>query len=466
MNEDTICAIATAQGGALGIIRVSGPDAIAIVDGMFYPSSIERKLSSKKSHTISHGLIKDSNGEVLDEVLVSLFKSPHSYTGEDSIEISCHASPYILKTIMQLLIENGCRQAEPGEFTLRAFLNGKMDLAQAEAVADVIASETSASHKMAISQMRGGVSRELLTLRDKLLNITTLLELELDFSDHEELEFADRKSLLLLTQETEGILQKLVNSFSLGNAIKNGIPMVIVGKPNAGKSTLLNALLEDDRAIVSNTPGTTRDTIEELLNIDGITYRIIDTAGLGKTQDEIEHMGVQRTIKKLSEAKIILLVVDATLDEPIYQFPKDILFSSEDKRLIIVYNKIDIASKVLRDKKSSFENGMFKSVESICISAKMKTNIDELKCLIASDATFSSLLSSDTVLTNVRHYETLKKALSALQRVKDSINSNLSTDLLSQDLRESIQLVGQVLGDEITSGEVLENIFSNFCIGK
>ncbi len=468
MREDTICAIATAQGGALGIIRISGPKAIAIVDSIFYSSS-KSKLLQKKSHTITHGEIKDSKGEIIDDVLVSLFLKPNSYTGEDSIEISCHASPYILRMVMQLLIENGCRQAGPGEFTLRAFLNGKMDLAQAEAVADVIASENKASHKMAISQMRGGISRELLSLRDKLLNLTSLLELELDFSDHEELEFASRESLLLLSSQIEEKFKKLVDSYDLGNAIKNGIPLVIIGKPNAGKSTLLNALLEDERAIVSNIAGTTRDTIEELLNIGGLTYRVIDTAGLGEAQDEIEGLGIQRTLKKLSEAKIILLVIDSTKEDFTYQFSKEIISELKHKRVIIVYNKIDIVSKETlsnEEKKLSPLNKNFKSLESIFVSAKKGTNIEELKSLIASDITYPSSISNDVILTNVRHYEMLKEALIALRRVKDSLTLKVSTDLLAQDLRECIHFVGLILGEEISSSEVLENIFSNFCIGK
>ena len=343
-TDDTICAIATAQGGAIGTIRVSGKEAITITDKIFTPAS-GPTLSGRKPYTLTFGHINGENGEIVDEVLVSLFRGPHSYTGEDSTEISCHGSSYILQQVMQLLIKNGCRAAGPGEFTQRAFLNGKMDLSQAEAVADLIASTSTASHRMAMNQMRGGFSRELSQLREKLLHLTSLMELELDFSDHEELEFADRSELSQIASQVEGVINGLVQSFSVGNAIKNGIPVAIIGETNAGKSTLLNALLNEERAIVSDIHGTTRDVIEDTMNIKGILFRFIDTAGIRETSDTIESIGIERSFQKLDQASIVLWVIDSTEAETQINALKDkVIPRCEGKKLILVMNKCDMVN--------------------------------------------------------------------------------------------------------------------------
>lgn len=465
-TDDTICAIATAQGGAIGTIRVSGKEAICITDKIFTPAS-GSTLSERKPYTLTFGHINGENGEIVDEVLVSLFRGPHSYTGEDSTEISCHGSSYILQQVMQLLIKNGCRAAGPGEFTQRAFLNGKMDLSQAEAVADLIASTSAASHRMAMNQMRGGFSRELSQLREKLLHLTSLMELELDFSDHEELEFADRSELSQIASQVEEVINGLVQSFSVGNAIKNGIPVAIIGETNAGKSTLLNALLNEERAIVSDIHGTTRDVIEDTMNIKGILFRFIDTAGIRDTSDTIESIGIERSFQKLDQASIVLWVIDSTEIEMQINALKDkIIPRCEGKKLILVMNKCDVTSvsETISDIKTYLRDN--NNVETIYISAKKQNGITELQELLVRAAALPEVTQNDVVVSNVRHYEALSHALEAIHRVIDGIEMQLSGDLVSQDLRECLFHLAEIVGGEITNDEVLGNIFRNFCIGK
>lgn len=463
--DDTICAIATAQGGAIGIIRVSGPNAITITDRIFKSES-GSKLAERKPYTLTFGRILSTEGEMIDEVLVSLFRAPHSYTGEDSVEISCHGSSYILQQVMQLLIKSGCRAAGPGEYTQRAFLNGKMDLSQAEAVADLIASTSAATHRMAMNQMRGGFSRELASLREKLLHLTSLMELELDFSDHEELEFADRSELQDIAAQIEHVINKLVQSFSVGNAIKNGIPVAIVGETNAGKSTLLNALLNEERAIVSDIHGTTRDVIEDTINIEGITFRFIDTAGIRETTDTIENLGIERSFQKLDQANIVLWVIDATCAETQYhQLEKQIVPRCTDKHLIIILNKVDLLSK---DEYNALQHD-FSSLKGICVlalSAKQKDGLVTLQKKLVEFASLPDLSQNDVVISNIRHYEALSHALEAIHRVQNGLSTHLSGDFISQDLRECLFHLAEIVGGEITSDEVLGNIFKHFCIGK
>lgn len=463
-NEDTICAIATGHGGAIGIIRVSGPDAITITDHIFTPADKTGKnLSERAAYTITFGYIKDSDGKTVDNVLVSVFRAPHSYTGENSTEISCHSSSYILQQVMQLLIANGCRAAEPGEYTRRAFLNGKMDLSQAEAVADLIASTSASTHRLAMNQMRGGFSRELASLRDKMLRLTSLLELELDFSDHEELEFADRTELDTTAAQIETNISHLVDSFKVGNAIKNGIPVAIIGETNAGKSTLLNTLVGDDRAIVSDIHGTTRDVIEDTTDIDGITFRFIDTAGIRDTSDTIERLGIERTFKKIDQADIVLWMIDATDPSVTTSDIADkILPRCGGKQLIIVLNKIDIT------KPETFNNTLElpEQTRKIAISAKQGINIDKLKQMLVTAAGIPEIATGDVVVTNARHYDALTKALTDVRRVRQGIASGLPSDLVAQDLRECLHYLAEIVGGEITSEETLNNIFKHFCIGK
>ena len=477
-TDDTICAIATAQGGAIGTIRVSGKEAITITDKIFTPAS-GPTLSGRKPYTLTFGHINGENGEIVDEVLVSLFRGPHSYTGEDSTEISCHGSSYILQQVMQLLIKNGCRAAGPGEFTQRAFLNGKMDLSQAEAVADLIASTSTASHRMAMNQMRGGFSRELSQLREKLLHLTSLMELELDFSDHEELEFADRSELSQIASQVEGVINGLVQSFSVGNAIKNGIPVAIIGETNAGKSTLLNALLNEERAIVSDIHGTTRDVIEDTMNIKGILFRFIDTAGIRETSDTIESIGIERSFQKLDQASIVLWVIDSTEAETQINALKDkVIPRCEGKKLILVMNKCDMVNNaeqsdclkepsgatILNPAIASADSGM--NYEMISIAAKQREGITELQKLLVKAAALPEVTQNDVVVSNVRHYEALSHALEAIHRVQEGMSIGLSGDLVSQDLRECLFHLAEIVGGEITNDEVLGNIFKNFCIGK
>ena len=474
-NQDTICAIATAPGGAIGIIRVSGKDSINIVDNIFVPAT-SIPLKNRKAGTVTFGKIcNPTTNEVVDEVLVSLFRAPHSYTGEDTAEISCHGSNYILQQVLQLLILEGCRQAEPGEFTMRAFINGKMDLSQAEAVADLIASTSSATHKMAMSQMRGDFSRKLKELRARLLHLTSLMELELDFSDHEELEFADRTELKNLTAEIESVIKRLVDSFSLGNAIKNGVPVAIIGKTNAGKSTLLNALVGEERAIVSDVHGTTRDVIEDTVNINGTIFRFIDTAGIRETSDIVESLGIERTFKKIDEANIVLWIIDRT-DSPtlISDFANQVLPICKDKNLIVILNKADlhVNNTEVDNYKHTIHEMLtdaypeYTKLHIISISAKQGTNLSDLRSLLTESINIPTPSQNDVIVTNIRHYEALTQALDAIHRIENGLNNNIPTDLISQDLHECLFHLSEITGGEITTSEVLSNIFKNFCVGK
>lgn len=465
MNQDTICAIATAQGGAIGSIRVSGPEAIKITSSIFVPAKTGMKLEDSKPYTLTLGRIYNGE-ELVDEVLVSLFRAPHSYTGEDSTEIACHGSSYILQQVMQLLIKGGCRMAQPGEYTQRAFLNGKMDLSQAEAVADLIASSSAATHRLAMSQMRGGFSKELAELRNQLLHFTSLIELELDFSDHEELEFADRTELCELAENIERVISRLVDSFSVGNAIKNGVPVAIIGETNAGKSTLLNVLLNEEKAIVSDVHGTTRDVIEDTIIIGGITFRFIDTAGIRETSDRIESLGIERTFQKLEQAEIVLWMIDATdAIAQINQLSEKVLPRCEGKQLILVFNKADLMEVALNDKILSTTSSLIPHAECIFISAKKKQNTDELQKKLIAAANLPAVTQNDVIVSNIRHHEALTHALEAIRRVKDGLENNISGDFVSQDIRECIFHLSDIAG-EVTTDMVLGNIFEKFCIGK
>ena len=448
MSVETICALATATGGAIGIIRISGPKSLEILSHIF-----SKEISNAQPNTIHYGNIKDGT-EVVDEVLVSVFRAPHSYTGEDSVEISCHGSRYILNKVLALLIANGCRQAGPGEFTQRAYLNGKMDLSQAEAVADLIASTNQATHQIAMSQLRGHFSSKLAQLREQLLKLTSLLELELDFSDHEDLEFADRSELLELAKTIDNHVNRLAYSFQTGQALKQGIPVAIVGKTNVGKSTLLNRLLKDDRAIVSDVHGTTRDTIEDTIDINGITFRFIDTAGIRQTQDEVEQIGITRTYAAIDKARIVLWLIDAA---PSTEDISDILQRTENKKLIVIKNKADKAD-------SNSYNSL--KLPFITISAKFGTGIYELEQAIYEAADIPALTENDIIVTNARHYDALVRAHDSIQRVIDGLQIQLSGDLLSEDLRQALDTLSEITGGQITPNEVLGNIFKNFCVGK
>lgn len=469
LNNNTICAIATAPGGAIGIIRISGPMAISIADRIFRPVGSTLSLSERKAYTLAFGNIVNANNDVVDEVLVSIFRAPHSYTGEDSVEISCHGSAYVLQQVMLLLTENGCSPAGPGEFTQRAFLNGKMDLSQAEAVADLISSTNKATHDMAMSQLKGHFSNELADLRAHLLKLTSLLELELDFSDHEELEFADRSELYTLANDIHKRLLSLARSFEVGNALKNGIPVAIVGNTNVGKSTLLNHLLHEEKAIVSDVHGTTRDFIEDSTIINGIQFRFVDTAGIRDTDDVVENIGIERTYQKMQEAKIVLWLIDK---QPSDSEIEDIKTRVAGKKLIIVRNKMDLTNSSLNNSSSAkptIQNSNFniQNSSSVDISAKYGTNISKLEQLIVEAANIPQLSESDIVITSVRHYSALLHADESLQRVIDSMNLGLSGDLLAEDLRMVIDYLAEITGEErITPQETLQNIFTHFCVGK
>ena len=431
---ETICALATAPGGALGIIRISGRKSLEILSHVF-----SKDLTKASPNTIHYGniivppLTGGGQGEALDEVLVSVFRAPHSYTGEDSAEVSCHGSNYVLNKVLELLIKHGCRMAEPGEFTKRAYLNGKMDLSQAEAVADLIASSNKATHQMAMSQLRGGISTELSQLREQLLKLTSLLELELDFSDHEDLEFADRGELLQLTKTIDNHITHLADSFKTGNALKNGIPVAIVGAPNVGKSTLLNALVGEERAIVSDIQGTTRDAIEDTIQLGGITFRFIDTAGIRHTNDQIENLGIERSLATAQRAQIILMMT-----EPGVPYPN--IAVRDDQTVIRIENKTD------------------------AFQAKFGIGLDALKKQLIDAAPKAN--ENDVIVTNARHYDALVRASSHLQRVIKGLEMQLSGDLLSEDLRQVLDTLSEITGGQITTNEVLGNIFKNFCVGK
>lgn len=452
---DTICALATAPGGALGIIRISGPQALEILSHVFTKS-----LTNAQPNTIHYGHIKDGDS-IVDEVLVSVFRSPHSYTGEESAEISCHGSRYILNKVLELLIQHGCRMAGPGEFTQRAYLNGKMDLSQAEAVADLIASSNKASHDIALNQLRGYFSSELSRLREQLLKLTSLLELELDFSDHEDLEFADRIELLELTKTIDSHILRLAKSFETGQALKNGIPVAIVGKTNVGKSTLLNRLLRDDRAIVSDVHGTTRDTIEDTIDIQGITFRFIDTAGIRQTTDEVELIGITRTYSTIEKARIVLWLLDVA---PSASELEDMQERCNDKSLIIIQNKIDKNAPL---KIGASPDSSQDSVKQLQISAKQGQGIDALEQAIYEAAHIPELTESDIIVTSARQYQSLIHAHDNLTRVIAGLETGLSGDLISEDLNLVLDNLSDITGQgRIVPNEVLGNIFKNFCVGK
>ena len=467
--KNTICAIATAPGGAIGIIRVSGNDSIRIADRIFQPKGKDKSpLTERKAYTLTFGNITDAeNGnEIVDEVLVSIFRAPHSYTGEDSVEISCHGSRYIMQRIMQLMISAGCRAAGPGEYTQRAFLNGKMDLSQAEAVADLIAADSTAAHRIAMNQMRGGFSSELDRLRSELLHLTSLMELELDFSDHEELEFADRGELSAVAAKISDTIMQLSDSFKVGNAIKNGVPVAIVGETNAGKSTLLNLLLGEERAIVSDIHGTTRDTIEDTAEIGGISFRFIDTAGIRDTEDRIESIGIERTMKKISQADIILMVIDPTAPTDQYtDLAPKILPLCEGKTVIVVVNKSDITAAASSSIIDSGDTYNHLNIKQIHISAKTGDGTDELRSLLCSCSGVDTA-ADGVIISNLRHLSALQSALADIHRVISGLASGLPSDLISQDLRSCLYHLGEITGGEIQTDEVLGNIFKHFCIGK
>lgn len=463
--NDTIVALATPSGaGAIAVIRLSGANAIAIAARLFESKS-GKNLAAQKSHTLHLGVIKDG-ARTLDEVLVSIFKGPNSYTGEDTIEISCHGSIFIQQQLIQLALANGCRMADPGEFTLRAFLNGKIDLSQAEAVADLIASTNEANHQLAIQQMRGGFSNELQALRTELLNFASLIELELDFAE-EDVSFADRSEFTALVNRISLVLKRLVDSFAVGNAIKNGIPVAIVGEPNVGKSTLLNALLNEDRAIVSAIAGTTRDTIEDELVIDGIGFRFIDTAGIRQTTDEVESIGIQKTFEKIEQAQVVLYLFES------FKFPvsgyayrteiEKLMQDYPNKQVVVVINKIDLISTAqIQEIQEQLANI---AVTPILLSAKNKLGVNELKNQLLSLVNTGALRNNETIVTNARHYDSLLKALEEIQKVQYGIETHLSSDLLAIDIREALYHFGLITG-QVSNDELLGNIFANFCIGK
>lgn len=468
-SEECICALATPAGGAIGIIRLSGSEAIRLTDKVFVSVS-GKQLSAAKPNTLHYGEIKDKDGHTIDDVLVSVFRAPHSYTGEDSTEISCHGSRYILQQVLQRLIEVGCRQAEPGEYTRRAYMNGKMDLSQAEAVADLIASTNKATHQMALSQLKGHFSSELTVLREKLLKMTSLLELELDFSDHEELEFADRSELRALAAEIEKKITTLAHSFETGNALKQGVPVAIVGKTNVGKSTLLNRLLHEEKAIVSNIHGTTRDVIEDTTLIDGITFRFIDTAGIRKTDDVVENIGIERTYQKMEEAKIVIWLLDA---QPTEAEIEDMKEKNQGKKLLMVFNKIDEISfdktVLSSDENSQTSSSISLSDENVSIlniSARTGENVLDLEQALVRAADIPEITENDVIVTSARHYEALLRADESLSRVLESMDMGMSGDIIAEDLKMVLEELGEITGGQISSQETLNNIFKHFCIGK
>jgi tRNA modification GTPase len=464
-SETTICAPASGTGGAISIIRVSGEESLSIVNKIFFPLDKAINIINIKGFTVIFGDIRYGD-EVIDEVLVSVFRSPHSYTGENSVEISCHASPYIIKRILELLLKNGTVMALPGEFTQRAFMNGRLDLSQAEAVADVIASSTKIAHKVALNQMRGGFSTEIAKLRSELLNFASLIELELDFGE-EDVEFADREDLKGIIINIKELSERLSESFSAGNAIKNGIPVVIVGKPNSGKSTLLNSLLMEDKAIVSEIPGTTRDTIEDTIVIDGMEYRFIDTAGLRETTDVIENLGIKKSFEKIDLASVILMIDEISDSAELINNRIKVIrerIEKSDKRLIILINKCDTAMPGQQIQLADKIN--VDGVEKILfISAREKTGLENLRNALSNSAIKEKISSEDIIITNIRHYESLKNVSESLNRVLEGLDNNIPDDLIATDIRQAIHYLGEITG-VITSDEILSNIFRNFCIGK
>ncbi|MEP4535015.1 MAG: tRNA uridine-5-carboxymethylaminomethyl(34) synthesis GTPase MnmE [Cyclobacteriaceae bacterium] len=452
MKFETIVALATPPGvGAIGVIRVSGPDTFAIVNGIFKGKDI----TTQPSHTIHFGTIRDGDA-IIDEVLLSLFKAPNSFTKEDVIEISCHGSNYIIQQLIKLLLKQGCKLAKAGEFTQRAFINGRFDLAQAEAVADLIAAENESMHDAAMNQMRGGFSLEIKHLREKLVHFASMIELELDFAE-EDVEFASRDDLKKLIHELKKVIIKLTESFTLGNAIKNGIPTVIAGKPNAGKSTLLNALLNEEKAIVSDIPGTTRDVIEDVINVDGIAFRFTDTAGIRTTADKVEAIGVERTYAKMKEASVIIYLIDLINDTP-EELKRQVAYLKElNVPYLLVGNKMDGAQKALKD--------LMDAESSILISASQKENLENLKEALKTLVSLDSFKTGNTVVTNLRHYESLVETNKALDDVLAGIDNEVTNDFVAMDIRNSLHHLGLITG-EITTDDLLENIFSKFCIGK
>ena len=479
-QEECICALATPAGGAIGIIRLSGPDAITITDKIFQ-SANGKSLEEAKPYTLHYGEIKDKDGNTIDDVLVSVFRAPHSYTGENSTEISCHGSRYILQQVLHRFTEVGCRQAEPGEYTRRAYLNGKMDLSQAEAVADLIASTNKATHKMALSQLKGHFSNELSLLREKLLKMTSLLELELDFSDHEELEFADRSDLQALAEEINHKITTLAHSFETGNALKQGVAVAIVGKTNVGKSTLLNRLLHEEKAIVSDIHGTTRDVIEDTTLIDGITFRFIDTAGIRKTDDVVENIGIERTFQKMEEAKIVIWLLD---EQPSASEIEEMKQKNQGKKLLVVFNKMDKLEndKLENDKleNDKLENDKFthffgsdssgsdstEAESPLFISARTGENVSSLEQALVKAADIPEITENDVIITSARHYDALLRAQASLSRVLESMEAGMSGDIIAEDLKMVLEELGEITGGQISSQETLNNIFKHFCIGK
>ncbi|MEM9823273.1 MAG: tRNA uridine-5-carboxymethylaminomethyl(34) synthesis GTPase MnmE [Bacteroidota bacterium] len=456
--NDTIVALATPPGvGAIGVIRLSGANAIEIVDQYFRG----KNLKEQNSHTIHFGSIRDDHDQIIDEVLVALFVGPKSYTGEHVVEVSCHGSPYILQQVIQLFISGGVRMAQPGEFTMRAFLNGRMDLSQAEAVADLIASSSASAHSIAIQQMRGGFSDAIQKLRQELIDFASLIELELDFSE-EDVEFANREALKELVQKIRGLLRALIQSFQLGNVIKNGINTVIAGRPNAGKSTLLNALLNEERAIVSDIAGTTRDTIEEVLNIQGIEFRLIDTAGIRDAQDQIEAIGVEKTLEKIQQSAVLLYVFDV-IQSPPEEVRKDLAqLVNQDLSFLVIANKMDLNPYT---KAAHYTNDLLPAERFLPVSALNKMNIEYLKQRLHELVVDQEVIQESTIVSNVRHYEALAKAEESLGEVLNGLASGVSSDFVAMDIRRALQFLGEITG-EISTDDLLGNIFGKFCIGK
>lgn len=462
-ENNIIVAISTPAGmGGIAVIRVSGKGSIELVDTVFKGAN-DKKLSDQKANTVHFGSIIKEN-TVLDEVLVTIFKAPYSFTGEDTVEISCHGSVFIQHNILQLLISEGATLAQPGEFTQRAFLNGKMDLSQAESVADLIGSTSAATHRLAMNQMRGGFSNKLIELRTELLDFTSLIELELDFSE-EDVEFANREKLKETAHVIAQHIEKLADSFSIGNAVKTGIPVAIIGETNAGKSTLLNLLLHEEKAIVSDIHGTTRDVIEDTINIKGLTFRLIDTAGIRDTIDEIESIGIERTFKKIEQARIVLWIIDSTTDDAhIEELSEKILSFVSDQKVIMVFNKVDVVGcGVIMDRKRQILQDIIP--DRIFISAKYDEGIADLENKLIEAANIPKIGEQDVIVTNIRHYEALQNALTAIRRVQDGLDLNLSGDFLAQDIRECMHYLGEITG-QISTDEILGNIFGKFCIGK